>query len=234
MYTLLQFGVSVGQRRAAVQERVRSQLVRYVTVPTHEAMRRPMRRGLCTRRGLFQSLALLATFGAACTQTERPAASRPALPDIILATTTSTQDTGLLDVLIPVFQRATGYRVKTIAVGSGQALELGRRGEADALLVHAPEEERRFMEEGRGLARLLVMYNDFVIVGPPDDPAHLRGAASTVEALARIAGAQAVWVSRGDQSGTHLLERRLWEQAGVVPQGSPGTSRAAPACWRRS
>lgn len=180
-----------------------------------------MRRGLCTRRGLFQSLALLATFGAACTQTERPAASRPALPDIILATTTSTQDTGLLDVLIPVFQRATGYRVKTIAVGSGQALELGRRGEADALLVHAPEEERRFMEEGRGLARLLVMYNDFVIVGPPDDPAHLRGAASTVEALARIAGAQAVWVSRGDQSGTHLLERRLWEQAGVVPQGPP-------------
>lgn len=176
---------------------------------------------LATRRQLLRSLSLLAATGAACTQAVRPAAPRPAQPDVILATTTSTQDTGLLDLLVPAFQRASGYRVKTIAVGSGQALELGRRGEADVLLVHAPEEEHGFMAEGRGLARWLVMYNDFVVVGPPDDPARLRGAASAADALQRAAGAsQALWVSRGDQSGTHLLERRLWEQAGLTPQGS--------------
>jgi tungstate transport system substrate-binding protein len=140
--------------------------------------------------------------------------------DIVLATTTSTQDTGLLDALIPPFEKQTGIRVKVIAVGTGQALALGRRGDADLLLVHAPDAEKRFMAEGYGADRRPLMFNDFVIVGPADDPAKIRGTRSPSQALARIAKAGAVFASRGDNSGTHMKEKDLWALAHVNPAGA--------------
>jgi tungstate transport system substrate-binding protein len=142
----------------------------------------------------------------------------PGATDVILATTTSTQDSGLLDVLVPAFEQQSGYRVKTIAVGTGQALALGERGEADVLLVHAPDREQTFMEAGHGTSRRLVMYNDFVLVGPPDDPAGIKGATAAA-ALQRIAGRASLFVSRGDNSGTHQVEQKLWQSAGVAPKG---------------
>ena len=139
---------------------------------------------------------------------------------VILSTTTSTQDSGLLDALVPIFERRTGYTVKTISVGTGQALALAARGEADVTLCHAPSLERQYLADGRMTNRRLVMYNDFVIVGPDADPARIAGERSVVAALRRIAGAGARFVSRGDKSGTHTLELALWKQAGVVP-GAP-------------
>ncbi|HUF93884.1 MAG TPA: substrate-binding domain-containing protein [Candidatus Limnocylindria bacterium] len=136
---------------------------------------------------------------------------------VILTTTTSTQDSGLLDVLVPLFERQTGYTVKTIAVGTGQALALAARGEADVTLAHAPALEKTFLAEGRVLNRRLVMYNDFVIAGPEADPAGVRGVTSATGALRAIAAVGARFVSRGDRSGTHLLEQALWREAGVVP-----------------
>jgi tungstate transport system substrate-binding protein len=146
-----------------------------------------------------------------------PAAA--AQKEIILATTTSTQDSGLLDVLIPMFEKQSGYFVKTISVGSGQAMAMGRRGEADVLLVHAPAEEQKVVEEGAGVHRRLVMHNDFVVVGPPEDPARIRGASSAKEALTRIARSSALFLSRGDNSGTHSKEKGLWKAAGLQPDG---------------
>ena len=136
---------------------------------------------------------------------------------VILSTTTSTQDSGLLDVLVPVFERATGYTVKTIAVGTGQALALAARGEADVTLCHAPALEKQYVAGDKVRNRRLVMSNDFVIVGAEADPATIAGAKSAVAALGRIAAAGARFVSRGDKSGTHTLELALWAQAGVVP-----------------
>ncbi|MGI9147255.1 MAG: substrate-binding domain-containing protein [Chloroflexota bacterium] len=141
--------------------------------------------------------------------------------DLILATTTSTQDSGLLDVLVPLFQQQTGYQVKTISVGTGAALALGSHGEADVVLVHAPESERQWMAQGNGTRRQLVMHNDFVMVGPPDDPAHLKASNSAAEALAKVAAAQAAFVSRGDNSGTQQAEVALWKQAQIDPTGQP-------------
>jgi tungstate transport system substrate-binding protein len=138
---------------------------------------------------------------------------------IILATTTSTQDTGLLDVLIPIFEKQTGYFVKTIAVGSGQAMAMGQKGEADVLLVHSPAAEEKFMAEGFGVNRRLVMHNDFVIVGPAEDPAQIKGLKSAAEAFKKIAGAQALFLSRGDNSGTHAKEKEIWKTAGVKYEG---------------
>jgi tungstate transport system substrate-binding protein len=138
---------------------------------------------------------------------------------LILATTTSTQDSGLLDELLPVFTRESGWQVKTVAVGSGQAIELGRRGEADVLLVHSPAAEEKFVAEGGAGPRRLVMHNDFVLVGPQADPAAIRGT-SSAEAMKKIADEQAVFVSRGDESGTHSKEKDLWSKAGVTPGGS--------------
>ncbi len=140
--------------------------------------------------------------------------------DVILATTTSTQDSGLLDVLVPLFERQTGYHLKPIVVGSGAALKLGEKGEADVLLVHSAAAEEAFMAAGFGVARELVMYNDFVIVGPADDPAGIRGEPSAIETMRRIATVGALFVSRGDDSGTNALELKLWEQAGITPSGS--------------
>jgi tungstate transport system substrate-binding protein len=138
---------------------------------------------------------------------------------VILATTTSTQDSGLLDLLVPRFERESGFEVKTVAVGSGEAIELGSRGEADVLLVHSPDDEKELMASGKAGDRRLVMHNDFVIVGPPDDPAGIRGMSSTA-ALERIARQEAPFISRGDDSGTHSLELELWDAAGIDPSGS--------------
>ena len=146
-------------------------------------------------------------------------AAEDAAKTVILATTTSTQDSGLLDVILPAFQKDTGYFVKTISVGSGQAMAMGRRGEADVLLVHSPADEQKFMEEGYGVNRRLVMHNDFIIVGPAGDPAKIKGAKTSKEALKRIAEAGAVFVSRGDNSGTHAKEKGIWKAAGVSPDG---------------
>jgi len=147
------------------------------------------------------------------------AQAAPKQKNIILATTTSTQDTGLLDVLIPIFEKQTGYFVKTIAVGSGQAMKMGEKGEADVLLVHSPDAEKKFVEDGYGINRSLVMHNDFVIVGSADDSAKIKGTKSSAEALKLIANADALFISRGDNSGTHAKEKGLWKKANITPTG---------------
>jgi tungstate transport system substrate-binding protein len=140
-------------------------------------------------------------------------------PDLILTTTTSTQDSGLLDVLIPLFERSTGYKVKAIAVGSGAALAMGERGEADVLLAHAPADEVKLVNSGAAINRLLVMHNDFVLVGPSGDPAGVKGLASASDGLKRIASSGALFISRGDNSGTHKKELDLWAAASATPSG---------------
>jgi tungstate transport system substrate-binding protein len=143
----------------------------------------------------------------------------PAPRELILATTTSTQDSGLLDVLIPLFEKKTGYFVKTIAVGSGQALAIGQKGEADVLLSHSPEAEEKFMAGGWGADRRLVMHNDFVVAGPGSDPAGIKGMKSATEAFKRIAARQALFMSRDDNSGTDAKEKAVWKAAGIASQG---------------
>ncbi|MHB8836625.1 MAG: ABC transporter substrate-binding protein [Candidatus Methylomirabilia bacterium] len=138
---------------------------------------------------------------------------------IILATTTSTQDSGLLDLLVPAFEKQSGLMVKTIAVGSGQAMTMGRKGEADVLLVHSPAAEEKFMAEGFGTTRRIVMHNDFVIVGPAADPAKIKGMKHPAEALKAVGAAGGTFVSRGDNSGTHSKEQALWKAAEVTPEG---------------
>ncbi|NTV50060.1 MAG: solute-binding protein [Geobacteraceae bacterium] len=138
---------------------------------------------------------------------------------VILATTTSTQDSGLLDVLVPQFEKESGLQVKTISVGSGQAMKMGEKGEADVLLVHSPEAEKKFMADDFGTTRRLVMHNDFIIVGPVTDPAGVKGANGSADALKRIAGSGALFASRGDNSGTHAKEKGLWKGAGINPEG---------------
>jgi tungstate transport system substrate-binding protein len=136
----------------------------------------------------------------------------------ILATTTSTQDSGLLDELVPAFEQESDCQLKTVALGSGEALALGERGDADVLLVHSPAAEEALMAHGHGATREPVMHNDFVLVGPPEDPAHVRGLGAP-EALERIAHRRAPFASRADESGTHAKELALWERAGVQPHG---------------
>lgn len=136
-----------------------------------------------------------------------------------LATTTSTENSGLLDELLPRFRKTSGYDVHVIAVGTGKALRMGRDGDVDVVLVHAPAAEQRFVDQGYGDQRLPVMFNDFVVVGPADDPAKTRDASSATEALARIAGSRSIFISRGDDSGTHKKEHAIWNESGVVPAG---------------
>jgi tungstate transport system substrate-binding protein len=181
--------------------------------------------GISMRRLLGAILALLFMGGfspwptvLAAQGTPTPVA-RTGPQDVILATTTSTADTGLLDALTPLFLEQMGYTLKPIAVGSGAALELGERGEVDVVLAHSPAVEMTFMEEGFGAERRTVMYNDFVIVGPPDDPAGISGNPSAIDAMRMIAESQSRFVSRGDESGTNALELRLWKQAGIEPAG---------------
>lgn len=140
-----------------------------------------------------------------------------AAPSVVLATTTSTQDTGLLDVLVPAFEKASGFAVKTISVGTGAALAMGERGDADVLLVHAPAAEEAYIAKGRGLSRALVMHNAFLIVGPPNDPAHVANAHEARSAFAAIASSGAPFVSRGDDSGTNIKEVALWRAAHIAP-----------------
>jgi len=137
---------------------------------------------------------------------------------ILLSTTTSTQDSGLLDVLIPIFEKNTGYFVKTIAVGSGQAMAMGQKGEADVLLVHSPAAEKKFVAEGYGINRRIVMHNDFIIVGPSKDPAKIKGIKLASEAFKKIATSNALFLSRGDNSGTHAKEKAIWKAAGINPE----------------
>lgn len=139
---------------------------------------------------------------------------------IILATTTSTQDSGLLDELVPRFERARGIRVKVIAVGTGAALRMAATGDADAVLVHAPDAERTYAEAGDLIEGRRIMHNDFVLVGPPDDPAAVGSQASAVDAMRAIAR-DAIFISRGDESGTHAQEMSLWASAAVDPRSLP-------------
>ena len=143
----------------------------------------------------------------------------PANPEIILATTTSTRDSGLLDVLLPIFEEQTGYKVKMVAVGTGAALAMGEEGNADVLLVHAPASEEELMAKGFGIQRDLIMHNDFIIAGPADDPAGIKGMTSAAEAFAKIEAAKSTFVSRADDSGTNKKELAIWRTAGVTPEG---------------
>ncbi|HOX24267.1 MAG TPA: substrate-binding domain-containing protein [Candidatus Krumholzibacteria bacterium] len=170
-------------------------------------------------RRIYAVLATVVLALATCAVLGTHAPAAAAENTLILATTTSTQDSGLLDVLIPIFEKKTGCFVKTIAVGSGQAMAMGQRGEADVLLVHSPAAEETFVADGFGLARRLVMHNDFIIVGPGADPARIRGTPSAAEAFVKIAASRALFLSRGDNSGTHAQEQRLWKAAGIEAEG---------------
>ncbi|MGK7865079.1 substrate-binding domain-containing protein [Falsiroseomonas sp. E2-1-a4] len=142
---------------------------------------------------------------------------------ITVASTTSTEQSGLFGHILPIFTRETGIAVRVVALGTGQALDVGRRGDADVVLVHDRVAEQRFVAEGHGVQRQSVMFNDFVIVGPEADPAGIAGSSDTAAALKRISEAGAPFISRGDRSGTHAAERRLWQQAGVDPVAGRGT-----------
>jgi tungstate transport system substrate-binding protein len=158
---------------------------------------------------LFAAVALTDTAGSA----------EPEVKDLILATTTSTVDTGLLDLLIPIFEKQTGYRVKTISAGTGQALAMGEKGEADVLLVHAPDAEQKLVDAGLVSNYQLVMHNDFVIVGPANDPAGIKEKPS-VDAFKAIAQKGSTFISRGDDSGTHKKELTIWKKAEMTPAGT--------------
>ena len=153
-------------------------------------------------------------------QAPEQTAEKPENEELILSTTTSTVDTGLLDVLIPLFEEKTGYKVKPIAVGTGKALAMGENGDADVMLVHAPASEMELVEKGAAINRQLVMHNDFVVLGPAEDPAGVKNAANVVEAFKAIAEKETIFVSRGDESGTHKKELEIWKKAGIEePEG---------------
>ena len=134
---------------------------------------------------------------------------------IVVASTTSTEQSGLFGYLLPIFQKKTGIQVRVVALGTGQALDLARRGDADVVFVHARSAEEKFLEEGHGVKRFPVMYNDFVLIGPKADPAKVGGGKDILEALRKVKAAQAPFVSRGDRSGTHIAELALWKAAGI-------------------
>jgi tungstate transport system substrate-binding protein len=160
---------------------------------------------------------------AGCSQ-QQPAAPAKTEPpkntNLILATTTSTQDSGLLEVLIPLFEKKSGYKVKTVAVGTGAALQLGEKGEADVMLVHAPADEKKLVDAGVMTNYQLVMHNDFIIVGPDADAAKIKGVKTAADAFTAISKAKANFVSRGDNSGTHTKEKEIWAAAKVTPAGT--------------
>lgn len=169
---------------------------------------------------LLLTLVMLVIVG--CNQQEgaNKAGVKPAgAVDVILATTTSTQDSGLLDVLKPEFEKKTGYNLKIIAVGTGAALSMGEKGEADVLLTHAEKSEKPLVDSGVGINYALVMHNDFIIVGPENDPAGVKDAVTTPEAMQKIAAKGSIFVSRGDDSGTHKKELDLWKEAGIEQKG---------------
>jgi len=150
----------------------------------------------------------------------------PTLADerfIIVASTTSTQDSGLFEYLLPLFTKKTGIEVRVVAKGTGQAIDLAKKGDADVLFVHDKKSEEQFVADGFGVKRFDVMYNDFIIVGPQADPAGIKGLSDAPAALKKIAGAAAPFASRGDDSGTHKAELRLWKEAGVDVKAASGT-----------
>ncbi|HXD09768.1 MAG TPA: substrate-binding domain-containing protein [Anaerolineales bacterium] len=169
-------------------------------------------------KGILSILFLSALLLSACAPATAVSSAAPANPALILATTTSTQDSGLLDVLVPMFEAQTGYTVQTIAVGTGEALKMGEEGNADVLLVHAPSSEVTYMDGGNGKDRFLVMHNDFIIVGPANDPAGIKGLGPK-EAFVAIFNAGATFVSRGDDSGTYKKELDFWKKAALDPHG---------------
>lgn len=162
---------------------------------------------------VFSVLLVVTFFLTSCNTTS------PQKPDLLLVSTTSTQDSGLLDVLLPAFTEKTGYNVQLVAVGSGQALKLGEQGNADVILLHSPTAEKEFVVKGFGIDRRLVMHNDFVIVGPPSDPAALRTQPTPVDCFQAVFSSASTFVSRGDESGTHVKELALWKNAGLDPHG---------------
>ncbi|MBE0687483.1 MAG: substrate-binding domain-containing protein [Anaerolineaceae bacterium] len=170
---------------------------------------------------LFRFVSIICIFSmiVGCSPKVESAIEPPANSEIILATTTSTRDSGLLDELLPIFQEQTGYNVKMVAVGTGAALAMGEEGNADVLLVHAPAAEEELMENGFGSERYLVMHNDFVIVGPANDPAGIKGTELTAEAFSKIAEQGSTFISRGDDSGTHKMELSLWGKAEIESTG---------------
>lgn len=168
-----------------------------------------------TWRAAFVVAILLVLAGLAATWSAPPGSY------LTLATTTSARDSGLLEHLLPMFSGETGIGVRYVAVGTGLALDMARRGDADVVLVHSPPDEAVFMEEGHGYCRSVVMKNEFLVVGPPSDPAGIRGLDNATVALGRILALREVFVSRGDNSGTHALERRIWSWVGYQP--APGT-----------
>ncbi|HEV8680554.1 MAG TPA: substrate-binding domain-containing protein [Stellaceae bacterium] len=150
-----------------------------------------------------------------------PAAAQPTT--ITLASTTSVENSGLLAAVLPAFTQATGIAVRVLALGTGQALDTARRGDADIVLVHDPEAEQKFIDDGNGTTRRQIAWNDFIVVGPQDDPAYVKGGNDAVAAFTAIAKAKAAFVSRGDRSGTNALERRLWKAAGIDPKSGAGS-----------
>ncbi len=171
--------------------------------------------------GLTLMMSLFAGCGTGTTTTTTTTTTTPtpADPELILATTTSTQDSGLLDVLIPAFEKKTGYKVKVIAVGSGEAMTMGQKGDADVLLVHSRKAEDQFMTDGYGSDRKDVMYNDFMIIGPESDPAKIKGTKDAVAAFKAISDTKSPFISRGDKSGTNTKELSIWEKAAITPTG---------------
>lgn len=170
------------------------------------------------RRGFAFGVVILATalFGLSST-------GRAAEKSIILQSTTSTANSGLYDHILPMFEKKTGIKVRVVAVGTGQAIKNARNGDGDVLLVHAKPAELKFVADGYGVARHDVMYNDFIIVGPPSDPAKVAGMKNAVDAFKKIAAVKAIFASRGDNSGTHKKEMRLWKKAGLSVAGASGT-----------
>jgi len=187
-----------------------------------------------TKCWLFLAVLLLAALPLACAPaptavpptmapepTAAPATATPApKARLVLATTTSTQDSGLLDYLLPDFESKFNCKVDVIAQGSGQAIKTGQDGNCDVLLIHSRAAEDKFVADGDGINRLDVMYNDFVIVGPPSDPAGIKGLKDAAAALTKIAQRQAKFISRGDESGTHVKEKGIWQKAGITPKGA--------------
>ncbi len=171
---------------------------------------------------LMAFVLLLAMAAAGCADNESQGpneAKEPANKKVILATTTSTVDTGLLDELLPIFKEQTGYEVSTIAVGTGEALRMGEEGNADVLLTHAPASEQPLVDKGDVINYQLVMHNDFVIVGPASDPAKIKGMKSAADSFKKIMDSSSAFVSRGDDSGTHKKEKSIWEKLNVEPKG---------------
>ena len=174
-----------------------------------------LNRRLFSTLGLFSGLGLFLTFAGV-------APTLAADQSIVVASTTSTQDSGLFEHILPLFEKKTGIEVKVVAQGTGQALDTARRGDADVVFVHAKAQEEKFLQEGFGVKRFDVMYNDFVLIGPKSDPAGIHGTKDITAALVAIETKQAPFVSRGDRSGTHSAELKLWKEAGVDIQTAKG------------